>query len=53
MVSIILDTKDIDKPISKDMPGIFLEDLNRALDGGLNPQLVQNMSFEYCADDTF
>lgn len=35
------------KPISKDMVGIFFEDLNYAADGGLYAELVQNRSFEY------
>ena len=31
--------------------GIFIEDLNHALDGGLYGELVQNRSFEYDAED--
>jgi alpha-L-arabinofuranosidase len=35
------------KPISKDLFGIFFEDLNYAADGGLYAELVQNRSFDY------
>lgn len=31
--------------------GIFIEDLNHALDGGLYGEMVQNRSFEYDAED--
>lgn len=34
-------------PISDTLYGIFLEDINYALDGGLYPELVKNRSFEY------
>jgi len=37
--------------ISPDLWGIFLEDLNDALDGGLNAELVQNGDFEYSGAD--
>src|ERR1700716_1348274 len=33
--------------ISDTMYGIFFEDINRAADGGLYAELVQNRSFEY------
>lgn len=33
--------------ISDTMYGIFFEDINRAADGGLYPELAQNRSFEY------
>ncbi len=39
------------KPISKDLFGIFFEDLNYAADGGLYAELVQNRSFEYSRGD--
>jgi hypothetical protein len=29
------------------MYGVFFEDINRAADGGLYAELVQNRSFEY------
>ncbi len=35
------------KPISRDLFGIFFEDINDAADGGLYAELVQNRSFEY------
>ncbi|WP_229900504.1 carbohydrate binding domain-containing protein, partial [Streptomyces capoamus] len=37
--------------IGKAMYGVFFEDINRAADGGLYAELVQNRSFEYSADD--
>ncbi|MEW2295326.1 alpha-L-arabinofuranosidase C-terminal domain-containing protein [Streptomyces sp. NPDC006743] len=37
--------------IGKTMYGVFFEDINRAADGGLYAELVQNRSFEYSADD--
>lgn len=39
------------KKISKDQYGIFYEDINRAADGGLYAELVQNRSFEYAKAD--
>lgn len=37
------------KPISRDLVGVFFEDLNYAADGGLYAELLQNRSFEYSA----
>ncbi|MFH9610218.1 alpha-L-arabinofuranosidase C-terminal domain-containing protein [Streptomyces sp. NPDC017448] len=37
--------------IDDTMYGLFLEDINRAADGGLYAELVQNRSFEYSAVD--
>lgn len=37
--------------ISNTMYGVFFEDINRAADGGLYAELVQNRSFEYSTDD--
>ncbi|MBE1879023.1 alpha-L-arabinofuranosidase C-terminal domain-containing protein [Myceligenerans pegani] len=37
--------------VAPDLWGIFLEDLNYALDGGLNAELVRNGDFEYTAGD--
>lgn len=34
-----------------DLFGLFIEDLNHALDGGLYAEMVQNRSFEYCPQD--
>lgn len=35
------------KKISKDLFGLFFEDINYAADGGLYAELIQNRSFEY------
>jgi alpha-L-arabinofuranosidase len=40
-----------EKPISRDLIGIFFEDINYAADGGLYAELVQNRSFEYSEKD--
>ncbi|MFJ9563102.1 alpha-L-arabinofuranosidase C-terminal domain-containing protein [Streptomyces fuscichromogenes] len=37
--------------IDRTMYGVFFEDINRAADGGLYAELVQNRSFEYTTDD--
>ncbi|MGW2487281.1 alpha-L-arabinofuranosidase C-terminal domain-containing protein [Streptomyces sp. NPDC001606] len=37
--------------IDRTMYGVFFEDINRAADGGLYAELVQNRSFEYTKDD--
>ena len=34
------------RPVSPDLWGVFLEDINHALDGGLNADLVRNGDFE-------
>lgn len=39
------------KPISDILMGIFLEDINYALDGGLYAELIQNRDFEYNSSD--
>lgn len=39
------------KPISRDLMGVFFEDLNHAGDGGLYAELVQNRSFEFNATE--
>lgn len=39
------------KAISKDLFGIFIEDLNYTADGGLYAEMVQNRSFEYSPSD--
>lgn len=39
------------KAISKNLIGIFFEDINYAADGGLYAELVQNRDFEYCEKD--
>lgn len=39
--------KDGDREISENLFGLFLEDINYAVDGGLYTQLIKNNSFEY------
>ena len=39
------------KPISRDLFGIFFEDINYAADGGLYAELLQNRDFEYDPSD--
>jgi Alpha-L-arabinofuranosidase len=39
------------KAISKNLFGIFFEDLNYAADGGLYAEMIQNRSFEYTPSD--
>jgi alpha-L-arabinofuranosidase len=45
--SIRIDPARTGPAISDTMYGIFLEDINRAADGGLHAELVDNRSFEY------
>ena len=33
-------------PVSQNLYGIFFEDINRAGDGGLYPEMIRNRSFE-------
>ncbi|GHE02151.1 alpha-L-arabinofuranosidase C-terminal domain-containing protein [Streptomyces alanosinicus] len=49
--SITVDPSTRGPAIGKSMYGVFFEDINRAADGGLYAELVQNRSFEYSADD--
>ncbi|MFF5145811.1 alpha-L-arabinofuranosidase C-terminal domain-containing protein [Streptomyces sp. NPDC013157] len=49
--SITVDPAAQGAKIDKTMYGVFFEDINRAADGGLYAELVQNRSFEYTADD--
>lgn len=39
------------KDISRDLMGIFFEDISYAADGGLYAELIQNRDFEYTEDD--
>ncbi len=39
------------KPISNTLMGIFFEDINRAADGGIYAELIQNRDFEYAPID--
>src|ERR687887_601163 len=45
--SVSVDATGAGPEISDTMYGIFVEDINRAADGGLYAELVQNRSFEY------
>ena len=45
--TVTVDLRSPGKPISPHMWGIFFEDINYSADGGLNPDLIQNGSFEY------
>lgn len=49
--SITVDTTGPTVDMSDDLYGIFYEDINRAADGGLYAELVQNRSFEYSTAD--
>lgn len=44
---ITINANDKGIEFSKDMYGIFLEDINHALDGGLYAEMIQNRDFEY------
>ena len=44
---VTVDTAAAGPEISDHMYGVFFEDINRAADGGLYAELVQNRSFEY------
>ncbi|MDQ8203212.1 family 43 glycosylhydrolase [Pelagicoccus sp. SDUM812003] len=49
--SLEVDLEAPGKAISRDLVGIFYEDLNYAADGGLYAELIQNRSFEYSATE--
>ncbi|MDH6217018.1 alpha-L-arabinofuranosidase C-terminal domain-containing protein [Streptomyces pseudovenezuelae] len=49
--AITVDPADKGAKIDDTMYGVFFEDINRAADGGLYAELVQNRSFEYSTDD--
>ncbi|MFC0506558.1 alpha-L-arabinofuranosidase C-terminal domain-containing protein [Micromonospora costi] len=49
--TITVDAKGSGPAIDPDMYGVFFEDINRAADGGLYAELVQNRSFEYLPVD--
>ncbi|MFK4068154.1 alpha-L-arabinofuranosidase C-terminal domain-containing protein [Streptomyces sp. NPDC029674] len=49
--TIDVDTDRTGAKIDDSMYGVFYEDINRAADGGLYAELVQNRSFEYSTDD--
>ena len=39
-------TKKVRFPVSEDLYGLFFEDINRAGDGGIYPEMIRNRSFE-------
>ena len=43
--------RELTKPISEHLIGVFFEDLNYAADGGLFAELIQNRDFEYSSKD--
>ncbi|MFE9683255.1 alpha-L-arabinofuranosidase C-terminal domain-containing protein [Streptomyces sp. NPDC006285] len=49
--AITVDPKTTGARIDDTMYGVFFEDINRAADGGLYAELVQNRSFEYTQAD--
>ncbi|AKN73355.1 alpha-N-arabinofuranosidase [Streptomyces sp. PBH53] len=49
--AITVDPSATGPKIDKTMYGVFFEDINRAADGGLYAELVQNRSFEYSTAD--
>lgn len=49
--SVSVDTSATGPTIDPSMYGVFYEDINRAADGGLYAELVQNRSFEYSPAD--
>jgi alpha-L-arabinofuranosidase len=49
--AISVDPKGSGAKIDDTMYGVFFEDINRAADGGLYAELVQNRSFEYSTAD--
>ena len=55
MVQYTLDAKKRGVDVSKELYGIFFEDINQSADGGLNAEMVINNSFEfaYFAYDDF
>ena len=49
--SVSVDPSATGPTIDPSMYGVFYEDINRAADGGLYAELVQNRSFEYSTAD--
>ncbi len=44
--SMTIDGKNVSKKLSKNLYGLFFEDINSSADGGLYPEMVKNYSFE-------
>ena len=46
MISMNIRTKEKRFPVTRDLYGLFFEDISRAGDGGLYPEMLRNRSFE-------
>ncbi|MCH4192803.1 MAG: alpha-L-arabinofuranosidase [Butyrivibrio sp.] len=46
MSSLNVETKNVKIPVNKSLYGVFIEDINRAMDGGLYPEMIRNRTFE-------
>ena len=46
MTKLKVSTKKVRFPVAEDLYGLFFEDINRAGDGGLYPEMVRNRAFE-------
>lgn len=46
-INVNINLKDVTAKVSKDMYGIFFEDINFGADGGLYAEMVKNRSFEF------
>lgn len=46
MNKVYVETKNVRFPVAEDLYGLFFEDINRAGDGGLYPEMIRNRSFE-------
>ena len=46
MTKLNIRTKETLFPVAKDLYGLFFEDINRAGDGGLYPEMLRNRAFE-------
>ncbi len=46
MTKLHIHTKNKHFPVSEDLYGLFFEDINRAGDGGLYPEMIRNRAFE-------
>ena len=46
MNAVRIETRKVRFPVSEDLYGLFFEDINRAGDGGIYPEMIRNRSFE-------
>uniref|UniRef100_S0DFJ0 Glycoside hydrolase family 51 protein n=1 Tax=termite gut metagenome TaxID=433724 RepID=S0DFJ0_9ZZZZ len=46
MSKLSVKTKQVRFPVAPDLYGLFFEDINRSVDGGLYPEMLRNRSFE-------